>query len=509
MATLGVRAFRPFGTTSAPAAATPQLAASIAPRQQPALARRRQWELQYARRLLYADVMIVLVTTLGAGMVHLAAARSAISSPWPLLRVVGMVAVAWLVILAVFHTRSAGIMGSGATEYKRVAHASGFAFGILAIVFIVFQLPGIRMELIVALPLGLLALLASRWSSRRWLTTQRRDGHYSARTIVTGKQDDVEYVIRSLQSNRSLGYLIVGAATTDPRASELIVDGHHYPIVGTPNEVATTARRLEADSIVVASRPDGDPDYVKRLSWQLEGCAAELVLSSRLTDVAGPRISLRPIDGLPLIAVQIPEFEGGQHALKRAMDVVVSLIALIPLSLAMVVVAALIAVDDGGPLFFRQTRIGRHGRDFDILKFRTMRVTAEEELAALQADNEGAGPLFKLKRDPRITTVGAVLRKYSLDELPQFWNVLRGEMSIVGPRPPLPTEVASYTDVSHRRLFIKPGITGLWQVSGRSDLTWDESVRLDLRYVENWSMMTDLMIMWRTAQVMLRPKGAY
>ena len=216
--------------------------------------------------------MIVLVTTLGAGMVHLAAARSAISSPWPLLRVVGMVAVAWLVILAVFHTRSAGIMGSGATEYKRVAHASGFAFGILAIVFIVFQLPGIRMELIVALPLGLLALLASRWSSRRWLTTQRRDGHYSARTIVTGKQDDVEYVIRSLQSNRSLGYLIVGAATTDPRDV-----GDDRGWASLPDRGHTERGRhprrgdWSADSIVVASRPDGDPDYVKRLSWQLEG----------------------------------------------------------------------------------------------------------------------------------------------------------------------------------------------------------------------------------------------
>ncbi|KRA24982.1 polyprenyl glycosylphosphotransferase [Microbacterium sp. Root61] len=509
--TIGVRAIRPFGTASVPEAATPHLSASTAPRPEAALARRKRWEHQYARRLLWSDIAIIGVTTIGAEMVDLAA-RPVESAPmdlWSLMRVAATVVTSWLVMLALFHTRSAGIIGSGATEYKRVAHASGFAFGILAILFIAVQWQGIRMELIVALPLGLLALLATRWSARRWLTSQRRAGLYSARTIVAGMQDDVEYVIRSLEKHGNLGYLIVGAATVGDLTTELIVDGRRYPIVGTPDDVAAVARQLEADSIVVASRPDGDPDYVKRLSWQLEGCAAELVLSSRLTDVAGPRISLRPIDGLPLIAVRIPEFEGGQHALKRAMDVLVALVALIPISLATIVIATLIALDDGGPVFFRQTRIGRHGREFAILKFRTMRTTAESELADLRYANEGAGPLFKLRHDPRVTRIGAVLRKFSLDELPQFWNVLRGEMSVVGPRPPLPEEVSAYNGTLCRRLFIKPGITGLWQVSGRSDLSWDESVRLDLRYVENWSVMTDLMIMWRTAQVMLHPKGAY
>jgi exopolysaccharide biosynthesis polyprenyl glycosylphosphotransferase len=275
------------------------------------------------------------------------------------------------------------------------------------------------------------------------------------------------------------------------------------------DRVATQARTLGADTIIVANRPENDPDYIKRLSWELEGTAAELIISSRIADVAGPRISLRPVDGLPLIHVKIPEFEGGRHSLKRAMDIAVAVLAMIPIAFLTPVIALAIRLDSDGPVFFRQTRIGRDGREFGMLKFRTMRVGAESELAALRAQNEGSGLLFKLKRDPRITRVGAFLRKYSLDELPQFWNVLRGDMSVVGPRPPLPSEVREYDGKVIRRLFIKPGITGLWQVSGRSDLSWEESVRLDLRYVENWSVMSDLMIMWRTARVMISPSGAY
>ena len=275
------------------------------------------------------------------------------------------------------------------------------------------------------------------------------------------------------------------------------------------DSVALHARTLGADTIIVANRPDDDPDFIKRLSWELEGTASDLVISSRIADVAGPRISLEHVDGLPLIQVKIPEFEGGKHALKRAVDVAFSFLVMIPISLLiMPIIALLIKIDDRGPVFFRQTRIGRDGQEFGILKFRTMRTDAEERLAELQAQNEGNGVLFKMKNDPRITRIGAILRKYSIDELPQFWNVLIGDMSVVGPRPPLPKEVHEYDGKVYRRLFIKPGITGLWQVSGRSDLSWEESVRLDLRYVENWSVMNDLMIMWRTAKVMIAPSGA-
>jgi len=302
---------------------------------------------------------------------------------------------------------------------------------------------------------------------------------------------------------------VVGAMLDDAAAETLAGNGEEYPVVGALHTVAQMAGDLGADAIVVASQPQDDAGYIKHLSWQLEGTAAELILSSRLVDVAGPRISLRQVDGLPLIHVKIPAFEGGQHLLKRALDIFVSTVALILIAVVLPVIAVAIKVDSPGPVFFRQKRVGRDGHEFWMLKFRTMSMTAEQELESLRASNQAAGPLFKIKTDPRVTRTGRFLRRYSLDELPQFWNVIVGHMSVVGPRPPLPSEVTLYDGTVFRRLYIKPGITGVWQVGGRSDLSWDESVRLDLRYVENWSVMNDLMIMWQTVKVMFRPNGAY
>ena len=454
------------------------------------------------------DTLVIVSTTSGVAAVgaFVGAAPAEISDA---VRVPAISILLWIALLAMLNTRSPRIIGSGATEYKRVAQATGFSFGLLAALFVITQMPGIRVQLVAALPMGLFLLLLSRWACRRWLVQQRRLGRYSSRAIVVGTPEDIAYVIQALGATGAHGYTVVGAATPDGTGASIVVGGRSYAVVGTTNTVAASARALGADSIIVASTSVDDPDMVKRISWQLEGTAAELILSSRLVDVAGPRLSLRPVDGLPLIHVQIPEFEGGKHMLKRAMDIIVALIALIPIALITPLIALLIKIDSRGPVFFFQTRIGRDGREFKMVKFRTMRTSAEAELAALVAANDGAGPLFKMKRDPRITRVGAILRKYSLDELPQFWNVLIGDMSVVGPRPPLPSEVMTYNGTVFRRLYIKPGITGLWQVSGRSDLSWDESVRLDLRYVENWSVMSDLMIMWRTVAVMISPQGAY
>jgi exopolysaccharide biosynthesis polyprenyl glycosylphosphotransferase len=279
--------------------------------------------------------------------------------------------------------------------------------------------------------------------------------------------------------------------------------------MGTADTAAKVAARLNADAVIVASTPQDDSDYLRRLSWELEGTASELVLSSPLGDVAGPRMTLKPVEGLPLIQVEIPTFEGGRYVIKRAMDMVLSAMALVVVGLITPFVALAIKMDDGGPVFFRQERVGRDGQTFRMVKFRSMRVDAEAVKTELAAQNEVSGPMFKMKRDPRITRVGAILRKYSIDELPQFWNVLIGDMSIVGPRPPLPSEVTTYDGRIYRRLYIKPGITGLWQISGRSDLQWDETVRLDLRYVENWSVIGDLVILWRTVGTVLQARGAY
>lgn len=478
---------------------------AIAPRVSATLERRRQWERRYRMRLRITDAVGILFAVGITAAIQLVVGAAGEEALRDGILLGGL----WYLTLSALHTRDAALFRASAAEYRSVVHASGLAFGMTAMIGVLLAWQHLQLVLLVGLPVGLLALLITRWAWRNWLGAQRVNGRFTSRTLVVGNKDDVEYVVSTLHPIGPSGYQVVGATLLDGNARDVDIDGARFPVLGNVNTVAAVAAELGADTIIVASRPDGDPEFIKKLSWQLEGTAAELVLSSRLTDVAGPRISFAPVEGLPLIQVQIPTYEGGRHVLKRALDVVVATLALIPIALATPVIALLVKLDSPGPLFFFQERVGRDGRTFKMVKFRSMKTDAEQQLAALKEQNEGAGLLFKMKDDPRVTRVGRVLRKLSLDELPQFWNVLTGDMSVVGPRPPLPSEVTAYDGTVFRRLYIKPGITGLWQVSGRSDLSWDESVRLDLRYVENWSVVNDLQIMWRTAKVMVQPSGAY
>ncbi len=484
---------------------------STAPRASAALVSRQQWERRYRTQLRVSDTAIVMLLCIATSVAPLLTAVPPPSGvqAWEALRAPLCAIVLWLVSLSLFNTRVTTVMGVGPTEYTRVAHATGLAFGMLAILAVVFDWGGLGGFLLVTLPLGLFLLLLSRWTNRRWLTRQRLRGSYSSRTVVVGTRDDIEYAIRTISPEGRLGYRVVGVAVLDEDAGSITVDGITYPATHGTDAVARTAHALRADTIVVTNQPNDDPSYVKRLAWELEGTASELVLCSRIADVAGPRMTLSPVEGLPLIHVKIPMFEGSAYMYKRALDIITSSLALLVFAPFAAVIALLIKLDDPGPALFYQSRVGRDGREFKMVKFRSMRVDAESELQALLAANEGAGLLFKMKDDPRVTRVGRVLRRFSLDEVPQFWNVLRGDMSVVGPRPPLPSEVTAYDGNVYRRLYIKPGITGPWQVGGRSDLSWEESVRLDLRYVENWSVLSDLVLMWRTALVMLRPEGAY
>ncbi len=497
---------------AAPIAATPPLLAGAqSPKATATLARRRQQDRRSRLRLAATDATLLATTTVVVALVTSPQGASALT-PVPLHAVLGapaLVLLAWLVALAAIRSRDAATLGAGATEYRRVVHATGLAFALLAALALVVDWPELRLQLLVALPIGTLALLIGRWQWRRWLVARRREGEWASRTILVGDRDEVAYVLERLERTADLNYHVVGAAISGDAGEPLALRGRPVPVLSAQSALAANAERLGADTVILAAKPDADPAYLTRLSRELEGTCAELVLFSRLTDVAGPRISFRPVDGLPLIQVRIPTFDGGEHALKRALDVVVASFALLAVGVLAVPIAIAIKLDSPGPILFRQQRVGRDGRTFGMLKFRTMRVDAEQQLAALQALNEGAGPLFKLKHDPRITRVGAFLRKHSLDELPQFWNALKGDMSVVGPRPPLPGEATTYDGVAMRRLYLKPGITGLWQISGRSDLSWDESVRLDVRYVENWSVMQDLMIIVKTARIVVRPAGAY
>lgn len=493
-------------------AIAPQLAlpGARSPRPTSTLARRLQWERRTRARLVATDSAVVIGVTIAVAIIADALSNDLVPlAPEEVLAAPALTALAWLVALAAIHSRDAGVLGSGAAEYRRVAHATGLAFAVLAVGALVVDWPQMRAQLLVALPLGLLGLLFGRWQWRRWLLERRRDGEWASRTILVGERDEVAYVLERLARMDDLSFHVVGAAVRGDPGEPLELRGRPVPILPFTATVAQNAERMGADTVILAASTDADPDYLTRLRRQLEGTCAELVLFSRLTDVAGPRISFRPVDGLPLIQVRIPTFDGGRHSLKRALDIAVSACALVAVAIVSVPIAIAIKLDSPGPVLFRQQRIGRDGQSFSMLKFRTMHIDAEERLAELLALNEASGPLFKLKDDPRVTRVGAVLRRHSLDELPQFWNALRGDMSVVGPRPPLPTEATGYDEVVMRRLYLKPGITGPWQISGRSDLTWQESVRLDLRYVENWSVMEDLMIIFRTARAVVRPSGAY
>jgi len=414
----------------------------------------------------------------------------------------------WLLLLSAYRTRNVRVLGMGVAEYKGVVSASLFAFGVLAIAFLTFQVQIVRGFFIVALPIGLAALVLERWIWRRWLNHMRNSGRYLSRAVVVGDAADVDYVVRQIDKKSGAAYRIVGMAI--PRGTTVNVSfaENPVPVISNLDGVAAAVQAIGVDAVIVAGNPSGGT-FIRDLGWELEGVGAELIVASNLTNVAGPRIHFRPVEGLPLMHVELPQFEGGKHLLKRAFDVVLASAALVVLSPLFLMVAIAIRKDSDGPILFRQERVGRNGQTFRMLKFRSMVQTAESDLLELRDQNEGSGPLFKMKNDPRVTTIGRVLRKFSLDELPQFWNVLLGHMSLVGPRPPLRTEVEGYTGHVHRRLYIKPGLTGMWQVNGRSDLSWEESVRLDLYYVENWSLTGDLIILWRTFRVLMRPVGAY
>jgi exopolysaccharide biosynthesis polyprenyl glycosylphosphotransferase len=467
------------------------------------------WARNYRSKLRLTDSGIIVAAVTLALFTHIDAGTPRVASQIGPGAVFLLVIATWIAALGTFHTRDSRVVGVGATEYKRVVSASAVAFGLLAIGFLLLEVDIARGYFVLALPLGVAGLTLERWLWRKWLFHQRRFGHYLARAIVVGKREDVEYVVSQIDEKSGAAYCVVGAALEDAARGTIIARDHRVPVVADIDHVAQAAATLGVDTVIVAGHPQGGSQFIRNLGWDLEGTSAELVLSSRLTDVAGPRIHFRPVEGLPLIHVEIPQFEGGKHVLKRALDVAVCSVAIVLLMPLLAAVAIAIRAESPGAVIFRQERVGRGGRTFRMLKFRSMVHDAEDNLALLRDRNQGSGLLFKMKDDPRVTRVGRVLRKYSLDELPQLWNVLVGDMSLVGPRPPLPAEVRGYESHVHRRLYIKPGLTGMWQVNGRSDLSWEESVRLDLYYVENWSLTGDLIIIWRTFKVIVNPVGAY
>lgn len=399
----------------------------------------------------------------------------------------------WMLALSMSRSRDWWILGQGSAEFQRVVASSAVVLGVVAIVAFGLRLDIARGFLALAFLVGVLALCANRLLARRWLVKRRDRGIHLARALVVG--DESEQVARQIENAPAAGIRVTAYASPDEQDS--------------PSKIAARARREGVTTVVLAGGIRGGAPAVRSLGWELERFEIDLVVSTSLIDVGSTRLEHRSADGLSLIHVEQRRTESVAHSVKACVDRVGAALGLLMLLPLFAVIAIAIKAEDEGPIFFRQRRVGHQGEQFSLVKFRTMSVDAEARLGELQQLNEGAGPLFKMKDDPRVTRIGRRLRKYSLDELPQLWNVLVGQMSLVGPRPALPREVVTYEGYTDRRLLVRPGLTGLWQVSGRSDLDWDAGLRLDLHYVDNWSFWRDMSILARTVSVVVRPEGAY
>ncbi len=466
---------------------------------------RQDWQRTYVRLLIAADLIIVLLA-LTAGLVGVLS----IGKLQPVdEQLAALLVPSWLGMVAMAGGYEMRFLGSGTEEFKRVGLATIWLTAVVGTGSFVVGAPVSRWFVAAALPGAGTVLLLGRWGARRVLHAKRRAGACLHRVLAIGTHEDVRHLIQQTQREQYAGWQVIGACLPQPSGATVTGTGLTVPVVGIPQRAAELAAVHAADTIAVTHAGVLAPDGVKRLAWDLEGTHIHLLLSPALTDIAGPRVTVRPLVGLPLLHLEQPAFTGFQRLAKDVLDRLLALLLVLLLSPLLLTIAALIKIGDHGPVMFRQRRVGVRGRIFTCLKFRSMQVDAEDRLSEVAELNDHDGVLFKIHDDPRVTRVGRWLRRTSLDELPQLFNVLTGQMSLVGPRPPMPSEVDRYHTHVHRRLLVKPGITGLWQVSGRSDLSWEESVRLDLYYVENWSPLLDLTILAKTAVVVSRGLGAY
>ena len=473
---------------------------------------RTDWRQAYRRRIAITDTVIVTFVI----------ALAQVGSMWPRpfewmtpLKVVASIALGalWMTVLARGRSRHQAMLGDGHDEYERVVLATGQVFGLGALAGILLGIEIARSYLMIALPLGLVALILGRYLWRRRIQAKRSAGLCRNSVLLVGGHASVVATTRSFVRESGAGYDVVGVCI--PRRStalddHIVVDGARVPVLGNEFEVIEAMRASNADTVIVTGTEDLGQVGIRKLMWDLEAEGIDLVVSPVIADVSMTRLMIRPVAGIPLMHVARPRYEGANGWASGAFDKAFSAAMLLLVAPVMVAAALAVKTTSKGTVFYKAERIGLNGKPFPMYKFRTMVAGADQQVVDLMGDNEGAGGvLFKMREDPRITPIGRILRRLSIDELPQFFNVIRGEMSVVGPRPPLRREVEMYDDEVSRRLFVKPGITGLWQVSGRSDLSWEESVRLDSSYVENWSVAQDLSIIARTVSAVVRSDGAY
>jgi len=459
------------------------------------------WARDYLRKVALVDLGCATVGVFAAAQLRfgddVTGPYIALSLALPLL---------WLIALWLAGGYDVRFIGTGSDEFRKVLNAGVSITAAVAIFSYAVNIELSRGYLLIALPSTTLFDLIARYGSRKRLHRLRASGRCMLSVVAVGHELAVANLVTELGRDRYHGLSVVAACVAQPSECSEIAG---VPVYGGLDYVTKAVQEFGADTVAVLSCPEMDGIRLRSLAWELEKTGTDLCVSPALLDVAGPRTTVRPTAGLTLLHVDHPQLSGFRLLMKALFDRCAAASALILLSPLLAFIGSMIWFSDRGPMLFTQVRVGKDGRVFRIYKFRTMVVDAEQRRAQLLASNDTDGVLFKLREDPRVTSVGVHLRRWSVDELPQLFNVFLGHMSLVGPRPALPDEAEKYAEHVRRRLVVKPGITGLWQVKGRSDLSWEESVRLDLRYVENWSFALDLQILWKTISVLVRGLGAY
>jgi len=475
----------------------------------------RSWRSLYFLGLVVADAAAAVLALGFCYLVRPAAERYNIDIlDWRIgYKMLGGLALGvWLLALMLAGSYRAQYPGEGIREYRVPVVTALRLMALVAIASFAVHAGVSRLIVVVFFPSLVVACLFTRWLLRQMVSRLRREGYAMNRLILAGDEGSVEKFADHLFRDPRHGYQVVGVCVPGGfgrQGHELQTAHGAYPIVGSPSGLVGAAERMSVDSVAVVGSPVFEDATLQQVAWQLERRDVDLLVAPDVVDLAGPRIRITPVTGMPLLHITEPRIRGAGRWLKPIYERVLAVPLLILTSPILVAAAVAILVDSGRPIFYRQRRIGFGGQEFEILKFRTMVRGADAMRLDLLAANEHDGPLFKIRNDPRVTRIGRFLRRFSIDELPQLFNVLKGQMVLVGPRPCLPEETQGFGEAARRRVLARPGLTGLWQVSGRSEIRWAEAVRLDLYYVENWSPFLDLMILYRTLRVVVGGRGGY
>lgn len=418
----------------------------------------------------------------------------------------------WIAVFHRYRLYSPNTTASQMRELVQMAHAAAVSVVLMAAMTNVANIGVANRWLLIVLVTAMPIVLGERAVVRAALVRLREKGRLMQPVVVLGDNGEALALMRTLRRNRRFGYRLVGFVADIDGA--VAADRHHEEAesiaarLGSIADTVEVVRRTGATAVVIATTAV-DCLVINRLTRELTDLGIHVELSASLRDIAVQRLVVHPLGGLSMVHVMPVYRSGWRSAAKRCFDVAGAGSLILVLAPALAVVALSIKLSSPGGVIFRQERVGRGGRSFSVNKFRTMVFDAEDRLIDLTHCNELDGALFKMRDDPRVTRVGRVLRRWSIDELPQLWNVLRGDMSLVGPRPALPREMISWSPELYSRLRVKPGMTGMWQVNGRSNLTFEEYVRLDLYYVDNWSLLTDLAIVAKTVPTIVSSRGAY